>query len=178
MPIAGSACRCSYIASTCAAIDPVAANNTSRADVVAAAGTNAADLSIQKTTTTPSVLQNEAVQYQIVVSNAGPDAVTGAQISDSVPSSVDNVRWTCTATGGASCGGTASGSGNTIALSADLPDGGSVIDQRGQCVGNAARHEDDRCHEHQAHQQLPALRPRADVGLHEHVKHRADEAAP
>ena len=46
--------------------------------------------------------------------------MTNAQITDTVPSQITGVTWTCAGTGGATCGA-ASGSGNAINTTATLP---------------------------------------------------------
>ena len=61
--------------------------------------------------------------YTIVVSNGGPDDVTGATVTDVFPADVTGVSWTCAASGGASCA--ASGSGD-INETVDLPNGSQV----------------------------------------------------
>ncbi len=73
-----------------------------------------ADLSITKTNGTTSVYAGGFVRYTIVVHNAGPTAVTGASVVDTMPASLTGVTWTCSASGtGTSCGaGGASGTGN------------------------------------------------------------------
>lgn len=91
------------------------------------AGSNlrqAADLSISKTVVSGGTVPGQGVQYQIVVANSGPNAVTGAVVADTVPASVGTVTWTCTSSGG-SCGN-ASGSGNTISETVNLPSGASA----------------------------------------------------
>jgi uncharacterized repeat protein (TIGR01451 family) len=82
-----------------------------------------ADLSITKTDGVASINQGGSVTYTIVVANAGPNAVTGATVTDTMPASLTGVAWTCTATAGSTC--PASGSGN-IAASVDLANGGSA----------------------------------------------------
>src|SRR5581483_363849 len=58
-------------------------------------------------------------------SNLGGDAVSGATVHDHFdPAVVTSVDWTCTASGGASCGAT-SGSGD-IAVLVSLPTGGQA----------------------------------------------------
>ncbi|PRD41779.1 hypothetical protein C5748_20190, partial [Phyllobacterium phragmitis] len=84
-----------------------------------------ADLSITKddgvTTYTPGL----DTSYTIVVTNNGPDDVTGAQITDPLPTGITQANWTCGgATGGAVCGAP-SGTG-AIDTTADLPSGASV----------------------------------------------------
>lgn len=43
------------------------------------------------------------VSYTIGVSNTGPDAAFGANLSTSIPANLSMVKWTCVATGGAAC---------------------------------------------------------------------------
>lgn len=63
--------------------------------------------------------------YTIVVSNSGPDAVTGARIQDPLPAGISSASWSCgNATGGGVCGATNGSDG--IDSTANLPAGGSV----------------------------------------------------
>ena len=82
-----------------------------------------ADLSITKTDGVLTVRPNDALTYTITVTNNGPEAANGATVTDTLPSALTNVSWTCSASGGASCA--ASGVGN-ISDTVDLPAGGSV----------------------------------------------------
>ena len=85
-----------------------------------------ANLGITKTDGLANINSGSPVTYTIVVSNAGPDASVGSIVTDTVPASITGVNWTCgAATGGATCGA-ASGSGNSINTTADLPSGSSV----------------------------------------------------
>ncbi|MCX4658977.1 hypothetical protein [Streptomyces uncialis] len=84
-----------------------------------------ADLSVTKTadrTTVPA--GGGPVTYTVRVANSDANDVTGAQIRDTVPG-LTGVTWTCAATTGSACG-QASGSGNTLATTADLLRGGSA----------------------------------------------------
>lgn len=83
-----------------------------------------ADLSISKTDGQTSVAPGAAVNYTIVVANAGPDAVAGAVVTDNFPALLTVGSWTCTATGGSSC--TAAGSGNNRTGTVTLLAGGSA----------------------------------------------------
>ena len=58
------------------------------------------------------------------LTNAGPSNVTGATITDTFPAELTGVTWTCSASGGSSCG-SASGSGN-LNTTANLLVGGTV----------------------------------------------------
>jgi uncharacterized repeat protein (TIGR01451 family) len=85
-----------------------------------------ANLGITKTDNATNVTPGATVTYSVVVSNAGPDTATGAIVTDTVPAALTGVSWTCGAlVGGATCGA-ASGSGNTINTTANLPGGSSV----------------------------------------------------
>jgi uncharacterized repeat protein (TIGR01451 family)/fimbrial isopeptide formation D2 family protein len=86
----------------------------------------AADLTIVKTgpaTFTPGA----PFTYEIVVTNKGPSAVTGATVSDTFPTGITNATWTATYTGSGSSG-PASGSGDIAAL-VNLADGGTATFQ-------------------------------------------------
>lgn len=82
------------------------------------------DLSVSKSGPANAVA-GSPISYTLTASNAGPNAVTSATLSDNVPSSIQNVTWTCSASALASCG-TASGSGNAISLPANIPVGQTV----------------------------------------------------
>jgi uncharacterized repeat protein (TIGR01451 family) len=85
-----------------------------------------ANLAITKTDGRANITAGSTVTYTIVVSNAGPDASNGSIVTDTVPATVTGVTWTCgTPTGGATCGA-ASGSGNAISTTANLPAGSSL----------------------------------------------------
>ncbi len=62
--------------------------------------------------------------YVLLVSNAGPQAVVNARVTDILPAQFSNASWTCSASGGASC--PASGAGNVDTL-VSLPSGSSVV---------------------------------------------------
>jgi uncharacterized repeat protein (TIGR01451 family) len=83
-----------------------------------------ADLSITKTDNVNIVLPGATLTYIIKVTNGGPDAVTGATVADTFPTSLTVNSWTCTATAGSSC--TVSGSLNARTGSVNLVNGGSA----------------------------------------------------
>jgi uncharacterized repeat protein (TIGR01451 family) len=82
-----------------------------------------ADLSINKTDGQTTVVPGNAVTYTIVATNAGPDPVTGATVTDTLPAALMGVTWTCAGASGGTC--TASGAGNVSDL-VNLPMGASV----------------------------------------------------
>ncbi len=83
-----------------------------------------ADLQITKTDGQTSALMGGGVQYTIVVSNNGPDAVTGATVTDNFPAALTVTGWTCSASAGSAC--TPGGTGNARTGTVDLPAGGSA----------------------------------------------------
>ena len=102
------------------AIDPNPANN-SAADTD---GLDAvADLAITKTDNDTNARPGDVQTYQIVATNTGPSAVTGAVVTDTVPAGLAGATWTCAAAGGGTCSST--GTGNLVEL-VDLPVGASV----------------------------------------------------
>mgnify|MGYP001550421336 CR=1 FL=1 len=103
-----------------ATADPVPGNNnaTDFSNLTASA-----DLSISKSDGQNSATPGDSTTYTIVVSNAGPSAVSDAQLTDTFPADLF-CTYTSAAAGGAS-GNTVSGSGN-LADTLVLPPGGSV----------------------------------------------------
>ena len=101
-------------------VDPTPANN-SATDTDSLIPT--ADLSITKTNLLASVVPGTAISYTITASNAGPSAVAGATVADTLPASLTSATWTCTSTGGGTC--TASGTGS-ISDTVNLPVGATV----------------------------------------------------
>ena len=71
----------------------------------------AANLGITKTDGKTSYQPGETLTYTIVVTNAGPDAVTGASVTDDFPTDLTGVTWTCAASAGSACG-SAGGNGD------------------------------------------------------------------
>jgi uncharacterized repeat protein (TIGR01451 family) len=83
-----------------------------------------ADLAVTKTNGRSTVTAGAGTEYTITVTNAGPDDVVGATVTDTPPASLTGVTWTCAATGGATC--SPSGT-DTIADVVDLPAGASLV---------------------------------------------------
>jgi uncharacterized repeat protein (TIGR01451 family) len=82
-----------------------------------------ADLAITKTDAEATASPGEVRTYTIVASNAGPNAASGATVTDTVPLALTGASWTCAGSGGGTC--TASGTGS-INDTVDLPVGASV----------------------------------------------------
>jgi uncharacterized repeat protein (TIGR01451 family) len=70
-----------------------------------------ADLSVTKTNGTTTEIPGTPTTYTIVVTNNGPNQVTGATVADTFPAALTGVTFTSVTTGTVS-GNTASGSGN------------------------------------------------------------------
>ena len=87
-----------------------------------------ADLSIAKSDSVSTYTPGGTTTYVITVSNAGPDAVTGATVSDTLPNGATLTGpWSCTATSG-SCGAASGGAAGdqSISLTVDLNAGGQA----------------------------------------------------
>jgi uncharacterized repeat protein (TIGR01451 family) len=77
-----------------------------------------ADLSITKTDGQATASPGQPITYTIVASNAGPDPVTGATVTDTVPAALTGATWTCLGAGGGMCAPNGAGSinDNTVNL--------------------------------------------------------------
>lgn len=93
------------------------------ANVTPSGGASTADLSITKSNDSGFVTGGATTSYLIVVSNAGPSAVSGARVADVLGPDFSNASWTCVGQNGGSCA--AGGTGNLDEL-VDLPAGASV----------------------------------------------------
>jgi uncharacterized repeat protein (TIGR01451 family) len=96
-----------------------------------------ADLKITKTDNATEVTPGLPTSYTIVVTNNGPSSLTGASVTDTMPTQLVNPTWTCAASAGAACvnGG---GSGNISAL-VDLPVAGTATFVISAIVDQSAR---------------------------------------
>ncbi|MBI2399377.1 MAG: DUF11 domain-containing protein [Xanthomonadales bacterium] len=83
-----------------------------------------ADLSITKTDGAATEVPGTTVTYTIVASNAGPDPVTGATVTDTFPATLSACTWTCVGAGTGTC--TAGGAGNINDVAVNLAAGDSV----------------------------------------------------
>ncbi|HWS26798.1 MAG TPA: IPT/TIG domain-containing protein, partial [Xanthomonadales bacterium] len=82
-----------------------------------------ADLSIVKRNGLRLIPGGQPSTYILLVSNAGPQSVVNARVTDILPPQLADAAWTCSASAGASC--PASGTGTLDAL-VSLPAGSSV----------------------------------------------------
>ncbi|WGQ08608.1 gliding motility-associated C-terminal domain-containing protein [Pedobacter gandavensis] len=81
--------------------------------------TNKSALSIVKTGPS-SVAAGTTIQYQLLVSNAGPSNAVGVIVSDQIPAGLTNVRWTTATTTGAVVTAGATGNVNPVTLTANF----------------------------------------------------------
>jgi uncharacterized repeat protein (TIGR01451 family)/gliding motility-associated-like protein len=70
-----------------------------------------------------SVNAGENVTYTLSIKNAGPSNAVAAVIADNVPSDITNVSWSTAVTGTASISLGASGTGNSLSITGDIPAG-------------------------------------------------------
>ena len=86
-------------------------------------GVTYADLGVTIDNGVSNLVWGQAVTYTLVASNAGPNAVVGATVSDPVPTNLTAVTWTCAGAGGGACPASGSGAINTLV---SLPVGATV----------------------------------------------------
>ena len=82
-----------------------------------------ADVSVAMSATPTAYTAGSALQYTIVVTNAGPASSPNTTLVDTFPAAYQTPTWTCTASGGATC---PAGSSGNIVGSASLPSGSHV----------------------------------------------------
>lgn len=90
--------------------------------------TRQANLSISKSDGSPTYTPGGSATYVITVANAGPDAVAGALVNDTLPAGATlSSAWTCVATNGTCnpASGGAAGDGS-VSLGVDLDAGGQA----------------------------------------------------
>lgn len=82
------------------------------------------DIGISNTDGQAAALPGSPLTYTIVVTNAGPSDAASISITDAFPSAIENVLWSCTASGGSTC--PANGAGALGAV-VDLKAGGTAM---------------------------------------------------
>jgi uncharacterized repeat protein (TIGR01451 family) len=118
----GSLVNTATIAAAGGVIDPASANNSATdSDTLSPQ----ADLQVTKTDGATTAAPGGTVTYTIVASNAGPNGVTGATVTDAFPTACTTVSYTSVAAGGAT-GNTAGPAAGNISDTVDLPAGSSV----------------------------------------------------
>ncbi|SHH08264.1 beta strand repeat-containing protein, partial [Pedobacter caeni] len=95
------------------------ANNTSTVNTQIS---SVSGLSISKSGPQTGV-SGSAITYTIKVKNSGPSNASQAQIKDVVPAGIKAVSWTASSAGAAQVNSGATGTGNTVNVSANIPAG-------------------------------------------------------
>ena len=62
------------------------------------------DVQLSMTDNNSTIAWNSPVTYTMVAYNDGPNAVTNATLVDNFPANLSGVTWTCTGSGGGTCG--------------------------------------------------------------------------
>ncbi len=80
------------------------------------------NINITKTASVSDITVGSPITYTIGITNTGELNAQNVAILDTVPAEITGVTWSCTILGGASCS-SISGTGNTISLTANVPQG-------------------------------------------------------
>ena len=103
--------------------DAAAGNNSATATTSLAAPVT--DLHITKTNGVNGVVAGQPTTYTITVTNPlGPSDASGAMVTDTFPTTLTGVTWTCAGTGGGTCVAAGSGDINTPVT---VPVGATVV---------------------------------------------------
>ncbi|QJB33018.1 DUF11 domain-containing protein [Chitinophaga oryzae] len=90
--------------------------------------TSSPGLVIDKSRTTPVIaIAGTPVQYVITLINNGPSNAVQTVITDAVPAAIQQVQWTATAQGSAAVTAGASGTGNQVRVTGNIPAGSSNV---------------------------------------------------
>ncbi|MGN6520930.1 MAG: DUF7507 domain-containing protein [Dokdonella sp.] len=116
----GTLANTATIAAPAGTTDPTPGNNSATDTDTLSPN---AELANTKTDATASATPGSPITYTIVASNAGPSAVTGATVADTIPAGIAGATWTCVGAGGGTC--PASGSGN-VSATVNIPVGGTA----------------------------------------------------
>lgn len=96
----------------------VAADFNANRDVFVYESTRFVDVVVTNTNGVSEAVAGTPVSYTITVTNKGPFEVPGVLVKDTFPGAMQDVAWTCSAAGGATC--TSAGTGN-LSDSVNLP---------------------------------------------------------
>ena len=86
------------------------------------------NVALSLTKSGPATLNaGEAITYTLAISNSGPSNATAARLTDVVPAEIKGVSWTSTLAGGSVISNGATGTGNNLDLTADIPVNGTIL---------------------------------------------------
>lgn len=83
------------------------------------------DISVTKSDFTNVYTPGGTASYIIIIENNGPDDALNLLVNDTIPNGIVSASWNCVGSGSATCG-TASGSGDIVNVSVDIPSGQSI----------------------------------------------------
>lgn len=86
------------------------------------------NVTLSLTKSGPATLNaGEAITYTLAIKNTGPSNATATRLTDVVPADIKVVSWTSTVAGGAVISNGATGTGNNLDLTADIPVNGTIL---------------------------------------------------
>lgn len=85
------------------------------------------DLQITQVDGTTTYSAGSTLTYTVTVTNGGPNAVTGALVTDNLPAQIANWTWTCTAQNGGATGCDGMNSNANFSDTVNLPGGASIV---------------------------------------------------
>ena len=129
--------------------DTNTANNSATDTDSVTAAPITADLAVTKSDGVTELLPGRVTTYTIAVTNHGPNAVTGATLTDTAPPGLTFGNWTCVATAGSSCvaGGAGDLSTPVSLLARWHSDVLRTSDRGGRCTGVDREYGDRNCAE-------------------------------
>ncbi|MBO9675290.1 MAG: DUF11 domain-containing protein, partial [Sphingobacteriaceae bacterium] len=74
-----------------------------------------------------SINAGENVAYTLTIKNSGPSNAIAAVIADNIPAGITNVSWSATSAGSAAITSGATGTGNNLSVTANIPSGASNV---------------------------------------------------
>ncbi|MBB4108686.1 beta strand repeat-containing protein, partial [Pedobacter zeae] len=107
-----------------ATVTPAEPQGTGSTSSVNSNITSTSGVTLSKTAASSETAGN-TLSYQIQIANNGPSNATGVQLADVVPASLTNVSYTSQVLGAATVTAGATGSGNNISLTGNVPAGAS-----------------------------------------------------
>lgn len=85
------------------------------------------DLQITQVDGTTTYSAGSTLTYTVTVTNGGPNAVTGALVTDNIPAQILNWQWTCTAQNGGATGCDVLNGNLNFSDTVNLPSGASIV---------------------------------------------------